>query len=388
MEAIILAGGFGRRLAQAVPDLPKPMAPVCGRPFLRYILDDLQQQGVERVILAVGYKWEAIGDFFGKAYRGMELIYSVEREPLLTGGAMKQALALCKGQRVFVVNGDTYFKVDLAAMAKLKAPLVVAVKRLRDFDRYGTVLVDQGHITGFREKAPCSDGLINGGLYLLDRTLLADMPQGPFSFERDFMEHGWANVTMLAYESGAYFLDIGVPEDYAAAQESFKDLAPRGKAVFFDRDGTINVDTKYLHRPEDLRFIGGMPHFIKKWNDWAYRVIVVTNQSGIARGYYSEDQMRTLHRHMNTLLAEYGAHIDAFYFCPHHPDFTGPCGCRKPEPGLIEAAIWDFDLEPELCLLFGDNIGDIQAGEKCGVRGILVGSNLTVSTSTAVPSSS
>ena len=177
---------------------------------------------------------------------------------------------------------------------------------------------------------------------------------------------------MAAVESEGYFIDIGIPEDYAAAQETMKERAPINKAAFFDRDGTINVDIHYLYRPEDLKFIAGMPEFIRKWNDWGYKVIVVTNQAGIARGYYGEKEMRALHRYMNERLAEYGAHIDAFYYCPHHPEITGPCHCRKPEPGMIEDAIREFDLDPAQCILFGDKPWDVEAGEKCGIKSEMI----------------
>ena len=118
-------------------------------------------------------------------------------------------------------------------------------------------------------------------------------------------------------------------------------------------------------------FIDGMPEFIRKWNDWGYKVIVVTNQAGIARGYYAEEDMHILHRYMNKRLKECGAHIDAFYFCPHHPDITGPCYCRKPEPGMIEQAIREFDLDPEQCILFGDKEWDIEAAKRAKIYGIL-----------------
>lgn len=372
MEAIVLAGGFGTRLAHIVSDVPKPMAPVCGRPFLRFILDDLQNKGVDRVILAVGHKQEVIRDFFGNSYRGMELLYSPEDTPLFTGGAIKKALQMCREERVLVVNGDTYFDVDLAQMSQIQSPLVIAVKRLHDFSRYGTVHVDAGRITGFAEKQPCSEGLINGGIYWMERSLLENIPEDKFSFEQRVLEAQYDRIAMMAYESEGYFIDIGIPEDYALAQETLKALAPVQKAAFFDRDGTINVDIHYLHRPEDLQFIDGMPQFIKKWNDWDYKVIVVTNQAGIARGYYTADDMRALHKYMNERLAEYGAHVDAFYHCPHHPDFSGPCHCRKPETGMIEAAIREFDLNPAQCILFGDKLWDVEAGEKMAVFSVLV----------------
>lgn len=373
-EAIVLAGGFGTRLAHIVSDVPKPMAPVCGRPFLRFLLDNLQQKGIERVVLATGYKWECIENYFGEHYRGMKIIYSPEDTPLGTGGAVKKALSMCREDWVAVLNGDTYFPVDFSAMEKAARPgsIVLAAKRMRNFDRYGTLEVSDGYVASFREKAPCQDGLINGGVYLMERTALTAIPEEKFSFETAVLEPFAAQGRVLAVEDEGYFIDIGVPEDYALAQETLKALAPKNKAAFFDRDGTINVDVHYLHRPEDLEFIDGMPQFIRKWNDWGYRVIVVTNQAGIARGYYTEDDMRALHRYMNERLAEYGAHIDAFYFCPHHPDFTGPCRCRKPEPGMIEDAIREFDLDPDQCILFGDKPWDVEAGKNCEVKGFFV----------------
>ena len=145
------------------------------------------------------------------------------------------------------------------------------------------------------------------------------------------------------------------------------------KAAFFDRDGTINVDIGHLHRAEDLQFVPGMPERILRHNREGYKVIVVTNQAGIAKGLYTEEDMHRLHSEMNRQLMDgWGAHIDAFYFCPHHPDITGPCHCRKPEPGMIEQAIRDFDLDVSQSVLYGDRPTDIEAGERCGIRGVLV----------------
>lgn len=371
MEAIVLAGGFGTRLAHIISDVPKPMAPVCGRPFLRFILDDLQSKGIERVILAVGYLHDIIYNFFGNQYRGMEILYSLEDTPLFTGGAIKKALELCKEDRVLVVNGDTYFEADIQKMYAIEAPLVMAVKRLKNFSRYGTVLVEQGNITGFKEKQPCTEGLINGGIYLIRRNLLRNIAKTRFSFETEILEAYYKDISIVAIESEGYFIDIGIPEDYAIAQKTMRSYTGLNKAVFFDRDGTINVDVHYLYEPQKLQFIDGIPEFIHKWNEWGYKVIVVTNQAGIARGYYNETDMRSLHCYMNEQLKQYRAHIDAFYFCPHHPDFTGPCHCRKPEPGMIEQAIREFDLDPAQSILFGDKEWDLEAAKRCGIYGIL-----------------
>lgn len=370
-EAIILAGGFGTRLSHIVSDVPKPMAPVCGEPFLRFIMDDLQAKGVERIVLAVGYKHECIENYFGSQYRGMQLHYSVENSPLFTGGAIKKALSQCAEERVIVVNGDTYFNVDLNGLYDVNADIVMALKRMHDFERYGTVELENSVVCAFHEKHACKEGLINGGVYLMSRNLLSDMPE-QFSFEKDFLETRVRDIAIRGVESEGYFIDIGVPGDYELAQISLKALALPNKAVFFDRDGTINEDINYLHKKEDLKFIDGMPQFIHMWNAWGYKVIVVTNQAGIARGYYTEEDMRELHRFMNQELSKFGAHIDAFYFCPHHPDFTGSCHCRKPEPGMLEAAIREFNLDSSQCVLFGDKPWDLEAGQKCGISSHLI----------------
>lgn len=227
MEAIVLAGGFGTRLAHIVSDVPKPMAPVCGHPFLEYILRDLSSKGIMRVILAVGYKADCIERFFQDRFEGMELVYSLEEKPLFTGGAVKMALSRCRDENVFIVNGDTFFDVDLAAMAKCHqatgAVLTVATKEMEHFSRYGTVESDEsGRITAFREKKPCRRGAINGGIYLLKRNALEEIPREKFSFEQEYMEAKVGAVPFFAFPSSGYFIDIGIPEDYAKAQEDFQ----------------------------------------------------------------------------------------------------------------------------------------------------------------------
>jgi len=139
------------------------------------------------------------------------------------------------------------------------------------------------------------------------------------------------------------------------------------KAAFFDRDGTINVEKNYLYKVEDFEFIKGIPQLIKKYNDEGYIVIVVTNQAGIARGYYTEEDMNILHSYINEQLAKIGAHIDAFYFCPHHPDITGECNCRKPKTGMLKKAIKEWNIDVTESILYGDKPWDIEAGEKSGI---------------------
>ena len=232
MEAIILAGGKGTRLRSVVSDVPKPMAPLDakGTPFLAFLLAELQNQGVTRVILSVGYKAEIIEDYFGTAFTGsqglppLELIYAREEQPLGTGGGVKAALELCREPQVFLLNGDTFFDVNLTAMRQwhyaLGADVTLAAKEMFDFDRYGTLELTGGRIVSFREKEPCERGLINGGVYLLARDLLQDFAQEKFSLEQDFLVPRVADGSLLvaAYKSNGYFVDIGIPEDYFRAQ--------------------------------------------------------------------------------------------------------------------------------------------------------------------------
>lgn len=379
-EAIVLAGGYGTRLAHLVPDVCKPMAPVAGRPFLRYVLDRLAAQGVRRVVIADGYKREQIEGYFGVAYRGMEVVYSSEDSPLLTGGAAKQALLSCNDDWVLVTNGDTYVEVDLAAMyaAANAAPpgvrAVMAVRRMEDTSRYGTVEVDGGMLVrAFREKEGCASGLVNAGCYLLRRDALADMPP-TFSLERDWLELLANTGLLVAVEVDGAFIDIGVPADYSRAQVMMAPFVHGWKLAIFDRDGTLNVDTGHTHRLEELELVPeGVEELQRFSEDSAYKIVVVTNQAGIARGLYSEIQMRAFNEALARRLERAGCRVDAFYYCPHHPDFSGPCGCRKPAPGMLLAAMRDFDVKPEDCVMHGDSDADRLAAEAAGVRFVRIG---------------
>lgn len=384
MEAIVLAGGRGTRLAGVVKEAPKPMAPVSGRPFLEYILGDLARQGVSHCVLAVGYKKESIIGHFGTGFHGMTLEYSNEDIPLKTGGAIKQAMALCASQDVIVVNGDTLFEVDLRQMMRFhqlkRAALTIALKRMMNFDRYGTVTVDsEDRILRIEEKRYCASGMINGGIYILNRQFLQETGPACFSFEKEILEPSAGKAAFYGFASEGYFIDIGIPADYRKAEEDF---SRRRKAVFFDRDGTINADVHYLHQPEDLIFLPAVPEAIRMLNEQGFLVVVVTNQAGVARGYYREADVRNLHNYMNARLnREYGAHIDAFYYCPHHPsegrgEYRLDCDCRKPKPGLLARAIRELNIDPFRAYMIGDQPWDVEAGNRAGVTSYLFQNNI------------
>lgn len=216
MEAIILAGGFGTRLKHVVSDVPKPMAPIGNRPFLEYIFEDLEQKGIKHVILAVGYMKEKIKDYFKDKYKSIEISYSEEDVPLGTGGAIKKALSKCREEDVFIVNGDTFYDIDFREMKKFhienKSSLTLAVKEMKNFDRYGSLIIEDKKIIKFEEKKPMLQGKINGGIYLIKKSILDEINEESFSFEKEILEN--EKIQKYAYENNGYFIDIGIPEDY------------------------------------------------------------------------------------------------------------------------------------------------------------------------------
>jgi len=227
MDAIILAGGKGTRLKEVVSDLPKPMADINGKPFLEYLLNCLCQSGVSRIVLAVGYKCEMISAYFGGTFMGHEVIYSVEDQPLGTGGALRQALDSVSSEHALVLNGDTFFDINFMQMfaqhREREADLTIGLKPMINFDRYGTVTEQDGHIIGFKEKCFCTNGLVNGGVYLMGKHLLQQMPDKRcFSFEVDFLEKKVKDLSFSAYIADKYFIDIGLPDAYRKACSDFE----------------------------------------------------------------------------------------------------------------------------------------------------------------------
>ena len=226
MQAIVLAGGLGTRLRGVVPDLPKPLAPVSGRPFLAIVLEQLRSQGFSLAVLSVGFRHELIRQAFGERFGGLAIDYAVEERPLGTGGAIRLAARACSEADVFVLNGDSYTDLDFADMqarhCETHVPLTVCTVEVPDAARYGRVLVRDSRIDGFSEKGTGGPGLINAGIYLMRRNLLEtlDLPE-VFSLERDILESKLGELRPLAYLTRGRFIDIGVPVDYARAQGMF-----------------------------------------------------------------------------------------------------------------------------------------------------------------------
>jgi D-glycero-alpha-D-manno-heptose 1-phosphate guanylyltransferase len=225
-EAILLAGGLGTRLRNLVPDLPKPMAPVAGRPFLEIVLESLAGKGFSRVVFSLGFMAEKIVSHFGSHFAGMELIYVVEDQPLGTGGALRLALTHCTHDHTYVLNGDTFldFEVEvIAACWQKRRGLLIVARREMDTARYGRLLVQEGLVKGFIEKGVFGPGLINAGLYVIQRGQLDHFELGrPFSFESDFLVSAVKESSVGVFVTNGQFIDIGVPEDYYRAQLEFR----------------------------------------------------------------------------------------------------------------------------------------------------------------------
>ena len=222
MEAIVLAGGLGTRLKQIVPDLPKPMAPIAGRPFLEILLTALARKGFTRVVLSLGFMAEKIIAHFGDRYAGMELVYEVEHQPLGTGGAIRAALLRCAADHVFVFNGDTYLDLEVDELEELwqrsRRPVIV-VREVPDTARFGRVEMNGGQVTAFLEKGMAGTGLINAGCYVLPRRALEAFPLGQnFSIETEYLAKELGRIYFDGFVTCGRFIDIGVPEDYARAQ--------------------------------------------------------------------------------------------------------------------------------------------------------------------------
>ena len=223
MEAIVLAGGLGTRLKKIVPNLPKPMADINGKPFLEIILQKLSIQGFKRIILSTCYKSKIIEDYFGRKFKDMEIIYSVEEKPLGTGGAIKKSLEMCNLSNIFIFNGDTYLEIDFNQLNKFMKKdnrNILVCTEVKDVSRYGSVIINEGHIIELKEKNNSGKGFINAGCYVLRKDIFHDYNETyNFNFEKEFLQKLIKNKDIIPYEVNGMFIDIGIPEDYLKAKK-------------------------------------------------------------------------------------------------------------------------------------------------------------------------
>ncbi|MEO7923149.1 MAG: HAD-IIIA family hydrolase [Chitinophagaceae bacterium] len=383
-EAIILAGGLGTRLRDSVPDLPKCMASVAGRPFLFYVINYLRSQGIKKMIFSLGYKHELIEAYLEEQFPTLDYQCVVEKEPLGTGGAIQLAARLSLEKNIVIANGDTLFKADLRAGTAFheqnNAACTLLLKPMQDFDRYGVVKLGKEQLVeSFEEKKFSSEGIINGGLYLLDtgEFLGEEFPE-KFSFEKDYLEKLFRERRIYGFIQDEYFIDIGIPEDFNRAQSELSrsplDLQAIDKSwtLFIDRDGVINHEKKdgYILNWEEFDFYDGVKDALHKIAGKFGKIIVVSNQRGVGRELMTENDLQQLHEKMSAEIRSAGGRIDHIYYCTStdnkHPD-------RKPNPGIAFHASADFkDIDLSRSVMIGNKHSDMLFGRNAGMYTVFV----------------
>ncbi len=381
-QVAILVGGKGTRLGELTREVPKPLLPIANeRAFLDYLIEMVARHGYADIMLLAGH----LADRVEEAYQGRRLGDATirvlrEHEPLGTGGALTTARDALDEQFI-LMNGDTLFDINLRALeASARGGQAVATIALRvadDVSRYGRVLTDGARVTRFLEKDPGfhGPGTINGGVYVLKRTVLDLIDRLPCSIEQDIfprlVEFGMIRGEIF----DGCFLDIGIPAALELGHRKLPKLRVR-PAAFFDRDGVLNVDHGYTFRPGDLEFVPGAVEAVRRLNDRGYLVIVVSNQAAIARGYCTIEDVNRFNRAMQEQLFRHGAHVDQFYVAPYHPEgkiaeYAIDHVDRKPGPGMLLRAFVDWPIDKERSFLIGDKETDIRAAENAGIVGYL-----------------
>jgi histidinol-phosphate phosphatase family protein len=399
-QAVILAGGQGTRLRARLRNLPKPLVDVDGVPLLQRQLESLRGQGFADVVVLVNHRAEAIRAF-ARAHDdfGLRLRIIDDGEPLGTSGAVMAVLDQL-AERFLVLYGDTLLDVDfgrmIAAHSKCGADATLFVHPNDHPHDSDLVEIDEsGWITAFH-KYPHAAGalhrnLVNAALYVLERAALERLRcnSGPRDFSKQtFPAMLAAGSKLFGYASLEYIKDIGTPArlDQAVADLRSGRIArsrhssPK-KAIFLDRDGTLNVEVNRVRHPDQLELLPGVATAVRQLNEAEYRCVLVSNQPVIARGDCTLTDLARIHAKLDTMLGVEGAFLDAIYFCPHHPDGGYPgevanlkrqCDCRKPEIGMIKQAVLDMNIDLSQSWLVGDTTSDIETARRAGLRSILV----------------
>lgn len=379
-QCAVLVGGFGTRLGALTADTPKPLLDCGGRPFLAWVLRELVRFGIEEVVLLAGYRSDRVESFVAglpaRVPKPLTCKISVEPAPAGTGGALWHARHLLD-DAFLLINGDSWFDTNLARFfaTASSAPWATGSVLLRSMDecaRYGTAEVQDGRIVGFREKAALAGpGLISTGIYVFGRSVIERLAP-VCSLEKDVLPALAGEGRLAASVLDGFFIDIGVPDDYARAG---RDLPARliRPAVFFDRDGVINEDLGWVGFPDRFRWMPGAKEALRLVNDAGAHVFVVTNQAGVARGLYSEDDVHALHQWIGNDLLSFGAAIDDIRFCPFHPSaaverYRRDSDWRKPGAGMILDLLSAWSVDPRRCFLIGDKDSDLQAAAAARVE--------------------
>lgn len=399
-EVAILAGGMGTRLLTRSGDLPKPMVSVSGKPLLHHQIELCRKHGFENIALLVQYRHEKIFEYFkdGSSF-GVNLIYEIENHPRGTFGALHDSLPIM-ADRFLVLYGDTFLDVDLRKLWNAhEASGAASTLFLHPNDHpqdSDLVKIDENcivrEILSYPHPATLEvRNLVNAGLYVIDRIALKGLtPEGSKAdiAKQMFPRMLQLGLRLFGYVSPEYIKDMGTPErldkverDFTAGLPELLSSRQLRRAIFLDRDGTINREVSHLKSPEQLELLPNAAKAIRKLNRNGVLAVVVTNQAVLARGDVTFEDLARIHAHLEYLLGYEGAYIDEFYFCPHHPEsgFHGEvaelkiaCNCRKPEPGLIVKACEDLGIGRGDSWMVGDTTSDIEAGRRAGVRTVLL----------------
>lgn len=402
-----MAGGRGTRITSVASDIPKPMIKIGDKPVLEHELECLRSQGFTDIIITVSHLGHIIMDYFGDGSKvspatgkpfGVHIEYYFEKEPLGNAGALfkiKEKLT----EDFLLLNADALFDVDFNRFVdyhRQHGALVTLFAHANDhpYDS-GLLVVDKDNyvqqwLTKEDARPQYYRNIVNGGLHVISPKVLdVEINTPKVDLDRQILKPLAGTGKMLCYNSPEYAKDMGTPERYYAACADYKsgkiqgkNLRNKQKAIFLDRDGTINKYVGYLRTPEQFELLDGVGEAIRKINLSGYLAIVVTNQPVIARGEVTADGLQKIHNKMETMLGKKGAYLDGVYYCPHHPDkgFAGEveelkivCECRKPKAGLLLQAAKDFNIDLSQSWMIGDSENDVLAGKNAGCKTALIG---------------
>lgn len=399
MKTLIMAGGKGTRIASVASDIPKPMIPVAGKPVLEHEIECLCGQGVTDLIITVSHLGHIITNYFGDGSKfGVHIEYFVEETPLGNAGALlrlKEQLT----EDFLLLNADAVFDIDFnrfVGFHRKHGGLATLFTHPNNhpYDS-GLIVADEaGRVTRWLTKEDDRKGYyrnrVNAGLHVLSPKLLDQVFDTPkVDLDRQILKPLAGTGEMYVYDSPEYVRDMGTPERYAAVCRDFEEgkvqarnLKNKQRAIFLDRDGTINEYVGFLRDINDFRLIEGVSDAIKRINQSGYLAIVVTNQPVIARGEVTVPQLNEIHNKMETLLGADGAYLDAIYYCPHHPhkgyegeipELKIDCDCRKPKAGMLRRAAQEFNIDLSQSWMIGDGENDLLCGQNGGCKTAMIG---------------